>query len=112
MALTLQGSNGMDHPSVQKVIEIAEEIIDENRPLNMEVLYTIAKRRLNIPRKGLLSIIQLLFNSKVLVEGSKYTKETVLSNPLRKRIYNFILRNLGTHFSLIRKEVMLEARGN
>jgi len=108
LALTLQGSNGIEHPSVKQVIEIAEELIEENRALNTEILYTIAKKRLKIPRKGLLSIIQLLLNRKILVEGSKFTKESVLSNQLRKKIYNFISRNLGAHFSLIRKKVLSE----
>jgi len=87
------------------VLEIAEEILSENKVLNIENLYTIAKRRLKIPRKGLLRIIQFLLNKKILVEGSKYTKETVLSNIVRKRIYDFIEQQNGANFSLIRKSI-------
>ena len=42
------------------------------------------------------------------MEGSKYTRESILLNPKRKNIYNFIQANLGAHFSLIRKEVLSE----
>jgi len=106
MALTIRDSIGIEHPSVQKVIEIAKEIVRENRSLNTELLYARAKVRLKIPRKGLLYIIQLLFNRKILVEGSRFTKGTVLSNETRKMIYSFIKRNLGAHFSLIRERVL------
>jgi len=85
------------------VIQIAEEIIDQNKPLTTEILYNKAKKRLNLSRRGLLSIIQLLFNKKILVEGSKYTKKSILLNPYRKIIFNFIHNNIGAHFSLIRK---------
>ncbi|MFX1337931.1 MAG: hypothetical protein ACFFDK_04925 [Promethearchaeota archaeon] len=106
MALSILGSNGLEHPSVQKVIQIAEEIIDQNKPLTTEILYNTAKKRLNLTRRGLLSIIQLLFNKKILVEGSKYTRDSILQNHYRRKIYNFIRANLGAHFSLIRKEVL------
>ena len=106
MALTIRDSIGIEHPSVQKVIEIAKEIVRENRFLNTELLYARAKVRLKIPRKGLLSIIQLLFNRKILVEGSRFTQETVLSNTIRKRIYSFITTQIGAHFSLIRENVL------
>ena len=77
MAITLKGSNGLAHPSVQSVIEIAEEIISENKILDATLLYITAKRRLKIPRQGLLSIIRMLINRKILVEGSKFTKKSL-----------------------------------
>lgn len=105
MALSLIGSNGLNHPSIQRVIEIAEEIVSENKLLTAEILFKSAKKRLNLSRRGLISIIQLLFNRKILVEGSKFTKDSVLSNTYRSGIYNYIRSNLGTHFSKIRKEI-------
>ena len=106
--MSSKGINGpiwIEHPSVQGVLEIAEEILSENRVLNIDNLYTIAKRRLKIPRRGLLRIIQFLLDKKILVEGSKYTKETVLSNKVRKQIYKFILDENGVNFSLIKKNI-------
>ena len=70
----------LEHPSVKQVLEIAKEIIDQNKVLNVELLYNIAKKRLGIPRRGLSSIIQALLNRKILVEGSKYTRDTVMQN--------------------------------
>ena len=95
-------SIGLEHPSVKQVIEIAEEILDENKLLNIDTLYYRAKKRLKIPRKGLKNIIQILINNKILVNRSKFTKRTVLSNKTRKLIFNFIQQNIGAHFSLIK----------
>lgn len=85
-------------------MEIAKELLSKNKALDIDLLYTIAKRRLNLPRKGLISIIQYLLNKKILVEGSKYTRESVLANKNRVLIYEYITTNLGAHFSSIRKE--------
>jgi predicted transcriptional regulator len=96
-------SIGLTHPSVKQVIEIAEEILNEKKILNIDSLYYRAKKRLKLPRKGLNAIIQLLINNKILVNRSKFTKRTVLSNSTRKIIFNFIQSNIGSHFSLIKK---------
>jgi predicted transcriptional regulator len=96
-------SIGLEHPSVKQVIEIAEEILDENKILNIDTLYYRAKKRLKIPSKGLKAIIQILINNKILVNRSKFTRRTLLSNTTRKLIFNFIQSNIGSHFSLIKK---------
>ncbi|MFX1278967.1 MAG: hypothetical protein ACFFA3_06080 [Promethearchaeota archaeon] len=103
---------GEDHPNVKKVLEIAEEIMNKNKVLNIENLYNIAKKRLKLPRNGLLSIIQFLINKKLLIEGSKFSKETVLSNQIRKRILDYIFLNPGVHFSDLRKAALPEEMGS
>lgn len=103
---------GLDHPSVKKVIGIAEEIINKNKVLNIESLYNKAKNRLKLPRNGLLSIIQLLLDKKILIEGSKFSKGTILKNQCRKRLYNFIMNYPGAHFSILRKRVLCDDFGN
>jgi len=109
--LNLALSLTLNHPSVQRVIEIAKEVINNNNVLDTELLYNLAKRRLKFPRKGLLSIIQLLINKKVLVEGSKYTKDEVLNNKYRFNLYRFLTSYLGAHFSTIRKQIMTDDSG-
>ena len=104
--LNLALSLTLNHPSVQSVIEIAKEVINNNNVLDTELLYNLAKRRLKFPRKGLLSIIQLLINKKVLVEGSKYTRDEVLNNRYRLNLYRFVTSYLGAHFSTIRKQII------
>ena len=103
---------GEDHPSVKEVLEIAEEIMSKNKVLNVENLYNIAKKRLKLPRNGLLSIIQFLINKKLLIEGSKFSRESVLSNHIRNGILNYINRHPGAHFSDLRKNALSEEMGS
>ncbi len=110
--LSLTLSLTLSHPSVQRVIEIAKEVIDNKKVLDTELLYTLAKRQLKLPRKGLLSIIQLLINKKVLVEGSKYTRDEVLNNKYRFNLYRFLTSYLGAHFSTIRKQIITDNISN
>ncbi|MFX1569488.1 MAG: hypothetical protein ACFFCV_14090 [Promethearchaeota archaeon] len=105
-------SLGLKHPSVKKVKEIAEEIMSKNKLLNVENLYNIAKKRLNLSRNSLLCIIQFLINKKILIEGSKFSKETALLNDNRRIIYNFIKLNPGVHFSLLRKKALSGESGS
>jgi predicted transcriptional regulator len=109
--LNLALSLTLNHPSVQSVIEIAKEVINNHNVLDTDLLYRLAKRRLKFPRKGLLSIIQLLINKKVLVEGSKYTRDEILNNKYRFHLYRFLTSYLGAHFSSIRKQIITDNRG-
>ena len=102
----------LEHPTVKRVIEIAEEILSENKVLNVETLYNVAKKSLKIPKNGLLFIIQYLINKKILIEGSKFSRETVLSNGVRNRIYRYIIMNPGVHFSILRKKALSEEAGS
>ena len=103
---------GLEHPNVKRVLEIAEEVMNQNKVLNIEKLYNITKKRLKIPRSGLLFIIQFLINEKILIEGSKFSKETVLINNNRKNIYDFIENNPGLHFSILRKFALSNDSGS
>lgn len=108
----ISGSIGVDHPSVKRVLGIAEELMRKNKVLNIENLYNLAKKRLKIPRNGLLSIIQFLINKKILIEGSKFSKETVLSNHIRNGIFNYVRVHPGVHFSILRKKALPEVKGS
>jgi len=98
-------SLGLDHPTVQQVLQIALELTKEHKLINTELLYNRAKRVLKIPRQGLNKIIQMLINRKILVDGSRFTKETVLRNKIRNYIFWLIKTNIGSHFSFLKKEV-------
>ena len=98
-------SLGLDHPSVQQVIQIALELTKEHKLINTELLYNRAKRKLKIQRQGLNTIIQMLLNRKILVDGSRFTKETVLKNKIRYYIYWLAKTNIGAHFSFLKKKL-------
>ncbi|MBN1214811.1 MAG: hypothetical protein JXA99_05145 [Candidatus Lokiarchaeota archaeon] len=102
----------LEHPSVIKILDIAEEIIENNKILTIENLYKITKKRLKLPRKGLLEIIQYLIRKKIIVDGSKHTKNTILNNIYRKKIYFAIKNSNGLKFSSIRKKVFTKNYGS
>ena len=98
-------SLGLDHPTVQQVLQIALELTKEHKLINTELLYNRAKRVLKIPRQGLNTIIQMLLNRKILVDGSRFTKETVLKNKIRYYIFWLVKTHIGAHFSFLKNEV-------
>jgi len=108
----LAPSLGIDHPTVKGVIRIANEILNEGRRLNIEYLYRRAKRELKIPREGLLTIIQYLVNKKIIINGSKFTIDTILDNEIRNLVYKFIQENIGLHFSAIKRNVVKIMKGS
>lgn len=95
----------LDHPSVKKVIQIALELTKENRLINSELLYNRAKKELKIPKVGLETIIQMLLNKKILVDGSRFIKMTVLINKTRDTIYWLVNTHVGAHFSFLRAKL-------
>jgi len=101
----------LENPNVQRIIAIAEDMMNQNKTLTIERLYNVSKKVLKIPRSGLISIIHFLINNHVLLEGSKFSKETVLENYLRKNILEYIQLNGCAHFSILRKEVVSEPNG-
>ena len=98
----------LKHPNVRRVIEIAEEIISENHLLTLDKLFKRAKRILKIPSSGLKTIIQFLVNKKILVDQSRFTSQSVISNPIRKEVYSIISHNPGIHISAVRKLIQEE----
>jgi predicted transcriptional regulator len=108
----LAPSLGLEHPTVKGVIRIANEVLKEGRVLNIEYLYRRAKRELKIPREGLLTIIQYLVNKKILINGSKFTKDSVLENDIRNLVYSYIQQNIGLHFSAIKRDLVKFLKGS
>ena len=95
----------LDHPSVQKVLQIVENLVHENKVITTRIIYNRAKHRLKIPRNGLLKIIQLLIDRKILVDGSRFTRDSVLLNKMRNFVYEIIISDLGIHFSEIKRKI-------
>ena len=98
----------LNHPSVQKVIQIALELSKENRVITADLLYNHAKKELKIPGGGLKKIIQILLNRKIIVDGSRFTRINVLTNKTRSFIYQLIKTHIGVHFSYLKTELTQE----
>ena len=104
MAQTIiQTPFSLDSPNIKKVLEIAEKILQDNQVLTLDKLFSRAKRLLKIPNSGLKSIIQYLVNKKILVDQSRFTRVSVMSNPIRKQLYVTLCNNLGVHLAAVKK---------
>ena len=99
----IQTPFSLDNPNIKRVLEIAEEILQEQQVLTLDKLFSRAKRILKIPNSGLKSIIQYLVNKKILVDQSRFTRLSVMSNPVRKQLYLTLRNNIGVHLAALKK---------
>jgi len=88
------------------VLDVVHEYLNKNRTFNMsKVLPFIISRfklaSININIDGIEKILKSLVKKKILVEGSKLTKDEILINRKRNEIYNLIIEKPGIYFSQI-----------
>lgn len=87
----------------QKVLEIINEYLDKNRFFSVNdilpfISSRFAKSGINININGIRTILKSLIEKNFIVEGSKLTRNEILSNFNRKKIYEYIQKNPGAHF--------------
>jgi len=85
--------------NINAVMQIAEELVNRNKIIQMEKLFRIVKKRLKMSPLTIVSIITYLRRNAQIVERSKMLKDDVLSNTYRKIIFNFINKYPGINFS-------------
>ena len=94
------------------VFDVIQDYLNSNRPFHMEKILPyiqarIAKSPLNINTEGLRTILFSLIKKKLIVEGSKFSKEKVLENSTRKKIYVYIVDKNGVLFNRLVKKLNL-----
>jgi len=92
------------------VFKVVQEYLDKNRAFNKSKIVPFISTRfkmasININENGITQILKSLINKKVILEGSKLTRENVLKLSKRKEIYDFIVNNPGTYFHKILKKL-------
>jgi len=92
------------------VLNIIKEYLDKNRDFDKEKFYSLISYRLkmakiNINNEGLKRIIKSLIDKNLILEGSKLTKDDILSNEKRRKIYTYISQNPGVYYSKIVKDL-------
>lgn len=88
------------------VFNVIKEYINNNRTFEMDkvlpfIYSRLTKASLNITNAGIKQIIRSLIEQKLIVEGSKLSKEDILLNLKRKAIYEYILEHPGAYFTRI-----------
>ena len=100
-----------DLNNVEKsILNIVQEFMSKNRTCNKDSLINyinavFGNSDINLSKKGIIMILNSLFEMNIIVEGSKLLKTDVLLNPNRKKIYDYVLRNPGDHFMEIVRNV-------
>ncbi len=94
------------------VLTVVREYLNKNRQFNVENIlpFIISRFRLasiNISKNGIEDTLKTLIKNNLIVEGSKLSREDILLNFKRLKIYNYILRNPGIYFNKIHKELNL-----
>ncbi|MFX1316292.1 MAG: hypothetical protein ACFE9T_10540 [Promethearchaeota archaeon] len=92
------------------VLSVVREYLNKNRYFNIKNVLPFIQSRfrrasINININGIETILKSLVKKKLIVEGSKLTREEILHNIKRARIYNFIEKNPGTYFNKIVSEL-------
>ncbi|MFW9785302.1 MAG: hypothetical protein ACFFFB_23685 [Candidatus Heimdallarchaeota archaeon] len=87
----------------QTVLKIINEYLEKNRFFNVNdilpfISSRFAKSDINININGIRAILKSLVEKNYIVEGSKLTRNEILSNFNRKKIFKYIQENPGTHF--------------
>lgn len=87
----------------QSVLEIINEYLNKNRFFSVNdilpfISSRFAKSGINININGIRTILKSLIEKNFIVEGSKLTRNEILSNFNRKKIYEYIQKNPGAHF--------------
>lgn len=87
----------------QNVLEIINEYLDKNRFFSVNdilpfISSRFAKSGINININGIRTILKSLVEKNFIVEGSKLTRNEILSNFNRKKIYEYIQKNPGAQF--------------
>lgn len=108
----INSSLSLENPNVQKIIEIAKEFIKKNQILKVKKLYNIAVKSLDISTKEIVEIIQFLNINKILIDGSKHTRDTILLNLYRKKIIHVIDSYNGATFTYLRENIFTGHSGS
>ena len=91
-----------------KVFRLIEKQLKRNRIFNKEKAITYIQSRYNkikgnLNYNGIKEVINSLIKKKIIVEGSKLTRKTVLLNSNRNNIYNLIKINPGIYMNKLAK---------
>jgi len=92
------------------ILNIVHDYLNKNRQFTFEEILPYINSRIrlssiNISNQGVRKILISLTSKKLIVEGSKLIRREILNNGKRKEIYDFIIKNPGTYFNKILREL-------
>ena len=93
-----------------QVLTLVEEFLNKNRVCNkLDLVFFINNRNFQedngLNHNGVKHILNSLISKHMIVEGSKITRNTILSNLNRSSIYEEIKNNPGTYLNKLSKDM-------
>ena len=94
------------------VFALLQEYFQKKRCFNLEKLIPylidkLGKKSININKTGIKKILISLLKQNLIVEGISLTKDDILRNENRLKLYEFIKSNPGTYFRRIVAELRM-----
>ena len=94
------------------VYELIHDYLKKRRPIEVDkiipyILSNLAKKSIDMNSKKIKLIVKSFLKKKLIVEGSRLTKDEILENDMRKKIYEFISENSAVYFHQIMKQLNL-----
>ncbi len=105
----------MDNNSLtmkKEVIQTINSYLEDNRTFKVKKIIPyiktkLSKKGINLNQNGIKKILSILLNRRIIVEGSKLTKNEILKNSKRKAIYEFIKKHPGSIPNKIMSELKI-----
>ena len=90
------------------VYKVIQDYLKKRRPIvvNQLVPYIVSrlsKQSVDINSRKVKSIVELFIQKKIIIEGSRLTRDDILKNKTRKEINEFINKNSAVYFHQIMK---------
>lgn len=91
------------------VLSVIQEFLDQNRPFEEATVVPYIQNKctrssINLSKQGIKMILQDLIRKYYVVQGSKLSREKILKNQNRRKIFNLIKNQPGIYFNrLVRR---------
>ncbi|MGQ4876092.1 MAG: winged helix-turn-helix transcriptional regulator [Promethearchaeota archaeon] len=94
------------------VLNIIREYLNQNRFFTLEKIIPyinvrLKKYSIQLNYEGIKRILESLIKKKQILERSKLTKQTLLENENRKKIYDYICNHPGVYFNQIARKLYI-----
>ncbi len=102
-------SNFLENSGTLKddILKIVSDLIQNGRIILIEELYNIARKQTSAERLAIENVIDRLIQQKYIVPGSRITRQIILHNPTRRRIYEFVKLYPGVNVNTVKKSLTL-----
>ncbi|MHA2394252.1 MAG: hypothetical protein ACXAEX_20135 [Promethearchaeota archaeon] len=92
------------------ILSIVQEYLNQNKFFNMKkVIYFIESNlkteSVDLNYRAIEEILRSLVKKKLILEGTRLSRNDILNNETRKQIYEFIKENPGVYFNRIVREL-------